>query len=110
MGDDVTMRTIPWDTLKIPLGIVFFAAFFLASPILAHEPVRYEYRIVPLGSLTSLQKKDKAEERTRQLETLLNGYGEDGWEMVNIFAVRTTFDPNVFFAAMKRPLPSREKN
>jgi len=24
---------------------------------------------------------------------------------VNIFAVRTTFDPNVFFVAMKKPLP-----
>lgn len=109
MGDDVTMQTILWGKFKIPLGIVLFAAFFLVSPILAYEPVRYEYRIVPLGSLTTLQKKDKAEERTRQLETLLNGYGEDGWEMVNIFAVRTTFDPNVFFAAMKRPLPLREK-
>ena len=68
--------------------------------------VSYEYKIVPLGSLTSIQKgkeKDKAA-RTQQLEEILNKYGKDGWDISEIFAVRTTFDPNVFFVIIKRPL------
>lgn len=83
-----------------------FFVFFLLSVSLcaAAEPVKYEYRIVPLGSLTELQK-DKGEAKMRRLESLLNEQGQEGWEMVNVFAVRTTFDPNVFFALMKRPLP-----
>ncbi len=71
---------------------------------------QYEYKILPLGSLSSLAKTGKAEKeaaegRIDEIEELLNEQGLDGWEIVNIFAVRTTFDPNVFFVAMKRPLP-----
>ena len=43
------------------------------------------------------------------MEEILNKEGARGWEVVNIFAVRTTFDPNVFFAAMKRPLSEQVK-
>ena len=85
-------------------ALSFFASLlFCVSFCAAAEPVKYEYRVVPLGSLTALQK-DKGEERTRQLEDLLNARGQEGWELVNVFAVRTSFDPNVFFALMKRPL------
>ena len=63
---------------------------------------KYEYKIVPLGSLTSLQKNKESSTKTEQLEALLNKYGADGWEISEIFAVRTTFDPNVFFVIMKR--------
>jgi hypothetical protein len=68
------------------------------------EFARYEYTIVPLGSLTPLQKKADAGAKTNEIEKILNDKGLEGWEVVNIFAVRTTFDPNVFFVAMKRPL------
>lgn len=66
--------------------------------------VKYEYKIVPLGSLTSLQKSKNAGAKTAEVEGLLNEKGSDGWEIAEIFAVRTTFDPNVFFAVMKRQL------
>ncbi len=65
---------------------------------------KYEYKIVPLGSLTSLQKSKNANAKTAEVEGLLNEKGADGWEIAEIFAVRTTFDPNVFFAVMKRKL------
>lgn len=68
------------------------------------ERVKYEYKIVPLGSLTSLQKSKNANAKTAEVEGLLNEKGADGWEIAEIFAVRTTFDPNVFFAVMKRPV------
>ena len=68
------------------------------------ERVKYEYKIVPLGSLTSLQKSKNANAKTSEVEGLLNEKGADGWEIAEIFAVRTTFDPNVFFAVMKRPV------
>ena len=68
------------------------------------ERVKYEYKIVPLGSLTSLQKSKNANAKTSEVEGLLNEKGADGWEIAEIFAVRTTFDPNVFFAVMKRKL------
>ncbi|MBQ9419571.1 MAG: DUF4177 domain-containing protein [Synergistaceae bacterium] len=62
----------------------------------------FEYKLVPLGSLTSLQKSKEAAAKTEKVEELLNQYGKDGWEISEIFAVRTTFDPNVFFVIMKR--------
>ena len=68
------------------------------------ENVKYEYKVVPLGSLTSLQKSKEAVKKTAQVEELLNQYGSEGWELSEIFAVRTTFDPNVFFVIMKRKL------
>ena len=68
------------------------------------ERVKYEYKIVPLGSLTSLQKSKTANSKTAEVEALLNQNGSEGWEIAEIFAVRTTFDPNVFFAVMKRPV------
>lgn len=68
------------------------------------ENVKYEYKIVPLGSLTSLQKAKDPSTKTAQVEELLNKYGAEGWEISEIFAVRTTFDPNVFFVIMKRAL------
>ncbi len=86
---------------KIILTLILFA--ISASAVYAEN---YEYKIVPLGSLTSLQKgseKNKAT-KTQQIEAILNEYGKDGWEISEIFAVRTTFDPNVFFVIMKRPL------
>ena len=61
---------------------------------------QYEYKLLPLGLLTALQKEGKAAGRTKEIEALLNGEG--GWEVVNIFAVRTTFDPSVFFGVTKR--------
>ena len=64
----------------------------------------YEYKVVSLGSLTSLQKSKEAAKKTAQVEELLNKYGAEGWELSEIFAVRTTFDPNVFFVIMKRKL------
>ena len=65
---------------------------------------KYEYKVVPLGSLTSLQKAKEAAGKTEQVEELLNKWGADGWEVSEIFAVRTTFDPNVFFVIMKREI------
>ncbi|MBQ7559020.1 MAG: DUF4177 domain-containing protein [Synergistaceae bacterium] len=64
----------------------------------------YEYKIVPLGSLGALQKEKSAASKTQQLEAILNQYGKDGWEISEIFAVRTTFDPNVFFVIMQREI------
>ena len=66
--------------------------------------IKYEYKVLPLGSLTSLQKTKEAAKKTAQVEELLNQYGSEGWEIAEIFAVRTTFDPNVFFVIMKRAL------
>lgn len=85
-----------------------FLAFMLlvlsfAFPAYA-ENIKYEYKVVPLGSLTSLQKSKEAVKKTEQVEALLNQYGSEGWEISEIFAVRTTFDPNVFFVIMKRKL------
>lgn len=65
---------------------------------------KYEYKVVPLGSLTSLQKSKEAAGKTAAVEELLNKYGSEGWEISEIFAVRTTFDPNVFFVIMKREI------
>ena len=70
----------------------------------AFAGAKYEYKVVPLGSLTSLQKSKEAASKTAQVEELLNKYGADGWEVSEIFAVRTTFDPNVFFVIMKREI------
>ena len=74
-----------------------FAGSAFAAP-------KYEYKVVPLGSLTSLQKSKEAASKTAQVEELLNKWGADGWEVSEIFAVRTTFDPNVFFVIMKREI------
>ena len=70
----------------------------------AYAKGKYEYKIVPLGSLTSLQKSKDAATRTAQVEELLNKYGAEGWEVSEIFAVRTTFDPNVFFVIMQKEI------
>ena len=80
-----------------------FRKIFLFS-VSAFANGKYEYKLVPLGSLTSLQKSKEAASRTKQVEVLLNQYGEEGWEIAEIFAVRTTFDPNVFFVIMKREI------
>ena len=84
--------------------------FFLALCLVlvfsftAYAKGKFEYKLIPLGSLTSLQKSKDAAKRTQQVEELLNQYGEEGWEIAEIFAVRTTFDPNVFFVIMKKEL------
>ncbi len=84
----------------------FVLALFmvLCFACVSYAAVKYEYKVVPLGSLTSLQKSKEAASRTAQVEALLNQHGEEGWEIAEIFAVRTTFDPNVFFVIMKRPM------
>ncbi|MDR2522438.1 MAG: DUF4177 domain-containing protein [Synergistaceae bacterium] len=76
-----------------------------AAAAWAEEVTRYEYKILRLGSLSALQGA-KPEGKLGEIEGALNREGFQGWEMVNFFAVRTTFDPNVFFVAMKRPLNS----
>ena len=82
--------------LSFVLGLCFSGVAFAAP--------KYEYKVVPLGSLTSLQKSKEAASKTAQVEDLLNKWGADGWEVSEIFAVRTTFDPNVFFVIMKREI------
>ena len=84
------------------IALILVMIFALAS--IAEAGVKYEYKIVPLGSLTSLQKSKGASQKTAEVEGLLNAQGLEGWEIAEIFAVRTTFDPNVFFAVMKRPV------
>jgi hypothetical protein len=93
---------------KLFLGLVCVAYFANFSAAHAQEVVRYEYKIVPLNSLTPLQKKAEAAGKLDEIEGILNKEGLQGWDMVSIFAVRTTFDPNVFFVAMKRPLPNSQ--
>ena len=82
--------------LSCILGLCFACSAVAAT--------KYEYKVVPLGSLTSLQKSKEAASKTAQVEELLNKWGADGWEVSEIFAVRTTFDPNVFFVIMKREI------
>ena len=84
----------------------FLAALFLSLCFAgcAFAAKKYEYKVVSLGSLTSLQKNKEAASKTSQVEALLNQYGGEGWEVSEIFAVRTTFDPNVFFVIMKREI------
>ena len=90
---------------KTFLSVCLLISFlFAAGPSEAQRPAGYEYKIIKLGSLTSLQKKENPQTELEKIEALLNGPGAEGWEMVNLFAVRTTFDPNVFFVVMKRPL------
>ncbi len=88
---------------KFLLTMIITLALTFSGTALA-EQVKYEYKIVPLGSLTSLQKSKHPEVKTSEVEALLNQYGREGWEIGEIFAVRTTFDPNVFFVIMKRKL------
>ena len=83
---------------RIVLSVI--AVMFLAGA--AFAGAKYEYKVVPLGSLTSLQKSKGAAAKTAEVEELLNKWGAEGWEISEIFAVRTTFDPNVFFVIMKR--------
>ena len=85
---------------KFLLALILVLAFSLG----AYAKGKYEYKIVPLGSLTSLQKSKDAATKTAQVEELLNKYGAEGWEVAEIFAVRTTFDPNVFFVIMQKEL------
>lgn len=84
----------------------FFLAFFLmlCFTFTGYAKGNYEYKLVPLGSLGGLQKEKTAASKTAQIEKLLNEYGKDGWEISEIFAVRTTFDPNVFFVIMQREI------
>ncbi len=82
--------------LTVILAVLMSASAFAAA--------KYEYKVVPLGSLTSLQKQKESASKTAQVEELLNKWGAEGWEVSEIFAVRTTFDPNVFFVIMKREL------
>lgn len=63
---------------------------------------KYEYKVVPLGSLTSLEKGKNTAKRTAEVENILNKYGSEGWEIDQIFAVRTMTDPNIFFVIMRR--------
>ena len=82
---------------KLLLAMILALSFCVSA-----FAAEYEYKVVPLGSLTSLQKQKEAVSRAAQVEELLNKYGSDGWEINGIFAVRTTFDPNVFFVIMRR--------
>jgi hypothetical protein len=99
------------------LLVCALAAFIsaLCAPLMAFDAtgdggvLRYEYKVLRLGSLSSLQKDDGADKKISEVEALLNKAGLEGWEMVNIFAVRTTFDPNVFIAVMKRPVQGHAK-
>jgi hypothetical protein len=94
--------------LAASLLVVFFVSVgVIACPFAADASVRYEYKVLRLGSLSSLQKDDRASDVMSDVENILNDAGLEGWEMVNAFAVRTTFDPNVFFVIMKRPLPTQ---
>ncbi len=70
----------------------------------AYAAKKYEYKVVSLGSLTSLQKTKEAVKRTAEVEEVLNKYGAEGWEISEIFAVRTMTDPNIFFVIMKREI------
>ena len=88
--------------LVLTLAVLMNACAFIKTDALASA--KYEYKVVPLGSLTSLQKSKGAATKTAQVEELLNKWGAEGWEVSEIFAVRTTFDPNVFFVIMKREL------
>ena len=90
------------------LAVLLCTAGGRAADGCAEEMTRYEYKVVPLGSLTALQKKGESAAKMDEIGKLLDGEGREGWEMVSIFAVRTTFDPNVFFVAMKRPLPNSQ--
>jgi hypothetical protein len=82
---------------------------FLPAVCRAEDAPRWEYKLVSLGSLTALQKDAGSGAKMGEVENILNREGLEGWELVNIFAVRTTFDPNVFFAALKRPLHGAEE-
>ncbi|MDR1623032.1 MAG: DUF4177 domain-containing protein [Synergistaceae bacterium] len=103
--------------LQKTLPVFFFLLVFLIFPLVAGTAgpeeaegkiTRYEYKLVPLGSLTALQNEGKSAAKMKEIGKALDREGREGWEMVNIFAVRTTFDPNVFFVAMKRPLSEPE--
>jgi hypothetical protein len=96
-----------------PYALFAIAALLLSAgaigcPAGLEAAERYEYKLLPLGSLSSLQKESSAANaKLSETENTLNMAGLDGWEMVSIFAVRTTFDPNVFFAVMKRQISDR---
>ena len=87
-----------WSFLR-RFSLLLIAAFSFLGVSMCRG-AQYEYKLLPLGSLTALQKEGEAAGRTKEIEELLNGEG--GWEVVNIFAVRMTFDPNVFFGVTKR--------
>ncbi|MBQ7216562.1 MAG: DUF4177 domain-containing protein [Synergistaceae bacterium] len=88
--------------LTVVLAVLMSVCAFTGTS--AFAGAKYEYKVVPLGSLTSLQKSKGAAAKTAEVEELLNKWGAEGWEISEIFAVRTTFDPNVFFVIMKREL------
>ena len=94
---------------KILFVFLFLALSLQACVALAEEtPVRYEYKIVRLGSFSRLQDA-KSNDKLGEIEKLLNREGLQGWDIAEILAVRTTLDPNVFFAVMKRTLEKNEK-
>lgn len=88
--------------LVLTLAVLMNGCPFIKTA--APAGAKYEYKVIPLGSLTSLQKAKGAAAKTAEVEELLNKWGAEGWEVSEIFAVRTTFDPNVFFVIMKREL------
>jgi len=97
---------------KLPTLVVLLLLLF--SPIFAGtqaeaERMRFEYKIVPMGSFSGM-RGERGGERIAEVENMLNREGRQGWEIVEILAVRTTSDPNVFFAVMKRPLPNLQLN
>ena len=94
------------DMKKISFAFLLLSLFLWASAAPAEETAaRYEYKIISLGSFSGLQNAARASDRIGEIESLLNREGLQGWDIVEVLAVRTTSDPNVFFAVMKRPLP-----
>ena len=64
--------------MRSKIRVIFLAIIFaltFASGIFAAN--KYEYKIVPLGSLTSLQKGKDKESHAKQIEALLNEYGQE---------------------------------
>jgi hypothetical protein len=97
-----------------PYAVFALAVFLLSAcaskcALASETTIRYEYKVLSLGSLSALQKDSAAGAKLSEMEAVLNESGSDGWEMVSIFAVRTTFDPNVFFAVLKRQIPDTKK-
>ncbi len=63
------------------------------------EMIPWEYRVVSAGSFWNMPKDE-------DLETLLNELGEEGWEVVNIFAQQGNNRARV---VAKRPLTQAER-
>jgi hypothetical protein len=63
------------------------------------EPILWEYRAVGAGSFWSMPKDE-------ELEALLNELGEEGWEVVSVFAQNNS---NRVRVVAKRPLTQTER-